>query len=53
MVSDLENLMGFVKLSQHVLAHHMSFLNRILHGSDVSYRSFNSLLFDRNVQYFR
>jgi len=53
MVSVLENLIGLLKLSQDALAHRMSFLNRILHGFDVSYRSFNSLLFDRKVQYFR
>jgi len=53
MVSVLENLIGLLKLSQDALAHRMSFLNGILHGFDVSYRSFNSLLFDRKVQYFR
>jgi hypothetical protein len=41
MVSVLENLIGLLKLSQDVLAHYMSFLNRILHGIDVSYRSFD------------
>jgi len=41
MVFVLENLDGLLKLSQDVLAHHMSFLNKILHGTDVSYRSFD------------
>jgi hypothetical protein len=36
MVSVLENLMGLLKLSRDVLAHCLSFLNRILHGFDVS-----------------
>ena len=56
MVSDLENLDGLLKLSQDVLAHGMSFRNKILNGIDVSYRSFyiyNALLSDRKVQYFR
>ena len=41
MVSVLKNLDGLLNLSQDVLAHGMSFLNRILHGIDVSYRSFD------------
>ena len=56
MLSVLENLDGLLKLSQDVLAHGMSFQNRILHGIDVSYRSFdiyNTLLSEGKVQYFR
>ena len=55
MVSVLENLDGLLKLSQDVLAHGMSFLNRILHRINVSYRFliYNALLSDRKVQYFR